>query len=69
VSAFAIVNLASLLDCLKEFFLIRIGCEQPFRIVEHLQHSSSRFADWPFFYNATRAVRDHGNPVLPALPG
>jgi hypothetical protein len=23
----------------KEFFLIRIGCEQPFRIVEHLQHS------------------------------
>jgi hypothetical protein len=34
-----IANLASLLDRLKEFFLIRIGCEQPFRVVEHLQHS------------------------------
>src|SRR5260370_32471267 len=28
--------LAALLDRLKVFFLIRIGCEQPFRIVEHL---------------------------------
>jgi hypothetical protein len=34
-----IANLASFLDRLKESFLIHVGYEQPFRIIEHLQHS------------------------------
>ena len=31
-------NLATLLDRLKKFFLIRIGCEYPFHIVQHPEH-------------------------------